>query len=113
MSRLTRMFSHTANILRVEAGPDEDDYGNPMEAWVATTSNVACRIQHHNSWEDREGRMVYVGNWRAYLPPGVDVKVSDRLEWPLEGKQFEILAVEPVHDRTHEHHQYLFLQEVE
>jgi hypothetical protein len=104
------MFANTVTVRR-KAPSGTDAYGNEDGTYADVDTHPA-RVQHHNSWEDREGRLLNIQNWRAYLEPTVDVKEDDLLYWDDEDRLFEIIVVEPVYDTTGIHHKYLMLQEM-
>ncbi len=109
---LVDLLKNTVEVWR-ETTDDEDDYGNDSGNYELLASSAA-RVQHHNSWEDKEGRSVSIQNWRVYLPPGTDVTEQDQLLWTdvSPNRRFEILVVEPVYSPRGIHHQFCFLQEI-
>jgi hypothetical protein len=108
---LTGLFAHTLEVRRNNP-TGTDAYGHPAGNIDTVVGQYEARFQHHNSWEDREGRLVQVQNWRCYTPPSVDVTEDDMAYWVEEGKLFEILVVEPVANATTTHHKYMMLQEI-
>lgn len=108
---LLTLFANTGEVRR-NAVTGEDDYGNPEGTVSTVVGTYAARFQHHNSWEDKDGRKVQVQNWRCYMVPEADVAVDDQIFWVEQSRLFEIVVVEPVYDSVGVHHKYMFLQEI-
>ena len=110
---LLDLFANTVEVRRNNPGAT-DAYNLPTGNVDTVVAQYAARVQHHNSWEDREGRQVSVQGWRVYLPPGADVTEDDQIYWVDQGRLFEILVVEPVYAGAGSsvHHKYCMLQEI-
>jgi len=108
---LAGLMAHTLQVYRNNP-TGTDDYGHPAGTIDPVLGTHPARFQHHNSWEDREGRLVQVQNWRCYTTADVDITEDDMAYWVEEARLFEILVVEPVANSTGTHHKYMMLQEV-
>lgn len=70
-------LGHTCVIERFTAA-DVDDLGQPTGAW-ATSYSGACHYFESTEREVEGATNVVLTDARLYLPPGTDVRASDRL----------------------------------
>lgn len=74
------LLVHTATIKR--AATVTNDYGDSRPDWAAATSTTSpARFVQRSATEELGERDAEVSEWVAYLPAGVDLVATDRLEW--------------------------------
>lgn len=79
--------------IRHRAGAVEDDYGNTLPGNVATTETLGY-VEQVEAEEFTVGRETYRADWKVFLPAGVDVDGSDRIEYG--DRTFEVIG--PPHE---------------
>lgn len=71
------MMPHTVEIQRAVSEPDR--YGTLVATTWETIATVAGFVQPRGSEEDTDEAEIQITTGRCFLPPGTDVKGSDRI----------------------------------
>ena len=85
------MIGETVVIVRAGAPTGVDRYNNPVPGADVRTDVLHCAVAPATSTEPLEvGRAAVITGQAVYMPPGVDVRPSDRVEirgvaWQVDG----------------------------
>lgn len=76
-----------ADSITILRAPPVDEDGDPTGP-PAEIPVVGCNVQPSTSREDTDQRVTVTGEWTAWLPPGTDVRPTDRILW--DGQTYEV-----------------------
>lgn len=86
----TRLMTRGAVLTHREQNGPPDEYGNPT--WTTTTTVVRCEIQQTSRTDATDRGPLFVEEWRAFLPPDVEIHEQDQLMPEDSGTKFEVLG---------------------
>lgn len=80
--------THTVTVLRGAATVDR--YGDPIDGWSTATETeiTGCRVQPAAGPEDTVDRNQITRRWLLFVPPGADIRATDRVRW--DGDDYDI-----------------------
>lgn len=75
---IPRLGGHTVTVIRP---PGNDPFGDPLPGDPAETEVSGAFMQPGATTERTDDRDTVDSAWTCFLPPGTDIRATDRLRW--------------------------------